>query len=257
MARVHSSAIIDPQAELAEGVEVGPYALIGPQVTVGPGCRIASHAILERNVRLGARCRVGSHSILGGDPQDLKYGNEETWVEVGADTVIREYVTVNRGTTQAGKTAVGQGCLLMSYVHLGHDCLVGDGAILSNSVQLAGHVHVAEKAVMGGMTGVHQFVRVGCYAFVGGFSSVVKDVPPYTKADGSPARLYGLNTIGLQRHGFARETREALKQAYRLFFRSSINISQALERARIELPPLPEVERFVAFIEGSERGVVV
>ncbi len=254
---VHATALVAADAELAGDVEVGPYAVVGPRVRVGAGCRIGAHAILERQVRLGAHCRVGPHSVIGGDPQDLKFQGEETWVEVGDGTVIREFVTVNRGTSQSWKTSIGTGCLLMSYVHLGHDCHVGDGVILSNNVQLAGHVQIEARAILGGMTGVHQFVRIGSFAFIGGFSKVAKDVPPYTKVDGNPARLFGLNSIGLQRNGFSREAQDALKQAYRLFFRSSLNIGQALERARLELPALPEVQAFVAFIEASERGVLV
>jgi UDP-N-acetylglucosamine acyltransferase len=257
VATVHPTALVDPSARLDADVEVGPYALVGPQVVVGPGCRIGAFAILERNVRLGARVRVGPHSVIGGDPQDLKWRGEETWVEIGDGTVIREYVTVNRGTAESGSTTVGRACLLMSYVHLGHDCHLGDDVILSNSVGLAGHVHVDARAIIGGMTGVHQFVHIGPYAFIGGMAKVTKDVPPYVKADGNPARLFGLNTIGLQRHQFPREVVETLKQAYRLFFRSSLNISQAVARARAELPDLEEVRTFVGFIEASERGVLV
>jgi len=254
---IHPTAIVAPDAELAAGVEVGPNAIIGPRVTVGARTRIGAHAILERNVRLGADCAVGAGSILGGDPQDLKYNGEETWVEIGDGTVIREYVTINRGTVRSGRTSVGAECLIMTYAHVAHDCHVGDGVILSNGVGLAGHVTIEERAILGGMTGVHQFVRIGAYAFVGGMTKVTKDVPPYCKADGNPIRLYGLNTIGLQRSGFPRETIDELKKAYRLFFRSDFNISQAQARARTDLASLPEVEAFVGFIEGSERGVLV
>ena len=255
--RIHPTALIAPDAELADDVEVGPHAVIGPNVTVGPGVVIGPGAVLEHFVRLGARCRVGTGSILGGDPQDLKFKGEETWVEIGEGTVIREYTTINRGTTQSYKTTVGRDCLLMSYVHLGHDCHVGDRVVLSNMVQLAGHVHVDERATLGGMTGVHQFVHIGAYAFIGGFSKIAKDVPPYMKVDGNPARPYGLNVIGLRRNGFSRETIAGLKQAYKHFFRSSYNISQALERAAAELPRTPEVERMVEFVRSSRRGVLL
>ncbi len=254
-AGVHPTAIVDPAAQLGAGTEVGPWALVGPQVVTGPSCRIAARAVLERNVRLGARVRVGIGSIVGGDPQDLKYAGEETWVEIGDDTVVREYATVNRGTKESGSTTIGRGCLIMTTVHVGHDCHIGDGVILSNAVGLAGHVHIGDRAIIGGMTGVHQFVHIGPHAFIGGFAKVNKDVPPYVKADGNPARLYGLNTVGLQRHGFPQETLEALKKAYRLFFRSEYNVSQALERWHADVPPVPEVETFVRFIAASERGV--
>ncbi len=256
-ATVHPTAIVAPDAQRGDGVEVGPFAIIGPQVTVGRGSRIAARAILDQNVRLGEECRVGVGSILGGPPQDLKYAGEETWVEIGDGTVIREYCTINRGTTQSRVTRLGKHCLVMTYVHIAHDCHIGERVILTNGVQLAGHVTVDQCAIISGLTPVHQFVKIGAYAFIGGMSRVTKDVPPYTKAVGNPMKLYGLNAVGLQRHGFAPETIVELKKAYRLFFRSGLNISQALERARAELSPLPEVETFLSFIEASARGVLV
>lgn len=255
--KIHPTAIVSADAAIAADVEVGPYAVIGPGVSVAARSVIGAHAILERNVRLGTECRIGPGSILGGDPQDLKFKGEETWVEIGDGTVVREYSTINRGTTQSGCTTVGTDCLLMSYVHVAHDCHIGDGVVLSNGIQLAGHVTIDARASVGGMTGVHQFVRIGTLAFVGGFSKVAKDVPPYTRADGNPSRLYGLNTVGLRRHGMPRATIDELKKAYRLFFRSDLNISQAHERVQTELARLPEVATFVRFIAGSERGVLV
>jgi UDP-N-acetylglucosamine acyltransferase len=252
---IHSTAIVSPEAELGEDVSVGPSAIIGPHVTVGDGCEIGAHAILEKYVRMGARCRVGPGSIVGGDPQDLKYKGEETWAEIGEDTIIREYVTINRGTTQSRLTRLGKGCLVMTYVHVAHDCHIGDGVILSNGVGLAGHITIGDKAIIGGMTGVHQFVRIGAHAFIGAAGRIRKDVPPFCKAD--DGKIYGLNTIGLQRSGFTPETIAALQQAYRLFYRSSLNIRQALDRAKDDLPRLAEVDAFVAFIEQSERGVMV
>ena len=256
MARtIHPTAIVSPEAEVGEDVSVGPSAIVGPHVSVGDGCEIGAHAILEKYVKMGARCRVGPGSIVGGDPQDLKYKGEETWAEIGEDTIIREYVTINRGTTQSRVTRLGKGCLVMTYVHVAHDCHIGDGVILSNGVGLAGHITIGDKAIIGGMTGVHQFVRIGSHAFIGAAGRIRKDVPPFCKAD--DGKIYGLNTIGLQRSGFTPETIAALQQAYRLFYRSSLNIRQALERAKDDLPKLPEVDAFVAFIEQSERGVMV
>jgi len=254
---IHPTAIVDPGAVLGEGVTVGPYALIGPQVTIGPRTKIAARAIVERNVRLGADCLVGTGSIVGGDPQDLKFKGEETWVEIGDGTVIREYVTVNRGTAQSFKTSVGRKCLLMSYVHVAHDCHLGDEVIVSNAVQMAGHITIGDYVTISGLTPIHQFVKIGAYAFIGGLSRVTKDVPPFVKAAGSPMKLYGLNTVGLQRRGFAPETMRELKRAYMLFFQSDLNLSQALERARAELAPLPEVALLIKFVEESERGVLV
>ncbi len=253
--RIHPSAVVDRDAELAPGVEVGPFAIIGPGVSVGPDCRIGPHATLERNVRMAAGVRVGQGSVLGGDPQDLKYRGEETWVEIGEGTVIREYTTINRGTTATGLTRVGSDCFLMSYVHLAHDCHIGDGVIIANGTQLAGHVTIEDRATLSGLVAVHQFGTIGTYAFVGGCSRVNQDIPPYVKAVGNPIELYGLNTIGLQRAGFPNEIIGALKRAYRLFFNSDFNLSQAAERARTDLPSTPEVERFITFVESSERGV--
>lgn len=256
-ARIHPTAIVDPGAELGTDVEIGPYAVVGPGVTLGDRCVVASRAILERNVRLGADCRVGTGSILGGDPQDLKFKGEETWVEVGEGTVVREYTTVNRGTAQSFRTSIGRKCLLMSYVHVAHDCHIGNEVILSNVVQLAGHITIGDCVTVSGLTPIHQFVKIGAYAFIGGLSRVTKDVPPFVKAAGSPMRLYGLNTIGLQRRGFAPETMRELKKAYMLFFQSDLNVTQALERARTELAQLPEVVLLIKFVEESERGVLV
>lgn len=253
--RIHPTAIVDPGAQLGADVQVGPYAIIGPHVTVGDGTLIGSHAVLERYVRMGARCKVNAGAVIGGDPQDLKFKGEETWAEIGDDTVIREYVTVNRGTTQSYRTSVGKGCLLMSYVHLGHDCHVGDGVIISSTTGLAGHVTVGDRAIINGMVGIQQFLRIGTFAYVGGHSAVRKDIPPYCKTDGD--RVLGLNRIGLQRSGMSAETLAALTTAYRLFYRSRLNIGQALERAKVELPSVPEVQVFVSFIESSEKGVAV
>jgi UDP-N-acetylglucosamine acyltransferase len=252
---IHPTALIDPSAELGEGVAIGPYAIIGPQVSVGDRCRLGPRVTLQQNVRLAEDVSIGDGSILGGDPQDLKYGGEETWVEIGSQTIIREYSTINRATSATFKTTVGARCFIMTYVHLAHDCQVGDDVVIANATQCAGHVTIHDRAILSGLNAVHQFVTIGTYAFVGGGSRVNQDIPPYVKAVGNPMELYGLNSIGLQRAGFPGETVAALKRAYRLFFNSDLNLSQALERARSDLPAFPEVERFLAFVESSERGV--
>ncbi len=256
-AAVHATAIVDPGADIAEDVSIGPYAIVGPGVTIGSGTRVAAHAVIERDTAIGDRCEVHYGAVIGGDPQDLKYEGEATTCVIGDRTVIREYVTVNRGTRAQGTTQVGDECLLMAYVHIAHDCVVGDHVILSNAVNLAGHVHVDDWAIIGGMTPVHQFTRIGAHAFVGGCSRVQKDVPPFVKAAGNPAALFGLNVVGLDRRGFPENVKAELKRAYRLFFNSKLNITQALARARSELHPYPEVDRFLSFIEASERGVTV
>jgi UDP-N-acetylglucosamine acyltransferase len=252
---IHPTALVDPSAKLGTGVTVGPWAIIGPQVTVGDHCRIGPRATLQRNVRLAEDVLIGDGAIVGGDPQDLKYGGEETWVEIGRGTIIREYSTINRGTAATLKTTVGARCFIMSYVHLAHDCHVGDDVVIANATQCAGHVTIHDRAILSGLNAVHQFVTIGTYAFVGGGSRVNQDIPPYVKAVGNPMELYGLNSLGLQRAGFSGETVAALKRAYRLFFNSDLNLSQAMERARSDLPAFPEVERFLTFVESSERGV--
>jgi UDP-N-acetylglucosamine acyltransferase len=256
-ATIHPTAVVDPSAEIGSGVEVGPFALIGPGCQVGDGCVIAPRATLERDVILAPRVRVGSGSILGGEPQDLKFRGERTTVEIGEGTVIREYSTINRGTAHSLKTVVGRDAFIMTYVHLAHDCRIGDGVILANGVQLAGHVEIEDKAILSGLTAVHQFVRIGRHAFIGGCSRVSKDIPPFIKAVGNPVQLYGLNTVGLQRSGFSEETIRELKRAYRLFFRSELNITQALERMQQDLDSSVEVRELVRFLEASGRGVVV
>jgi UDP-N-acetylglucosamine acyltransferase len=252
---IHPTALVDPTAELGRDVSVGPFSIVGPNVIVGEGCRLGPRVTLHQNVRLADEVSVGDGSILGGDPQDLKYRGEETWVEIGTGTIIREYSTINRATAATFKTTVGARCFIMSYVHLAHDCHVGDDVVIANATQCAGHVTIHDRAVLSGLNAVHQFVTIGTYAFVGGGSRVNQDIPPYVKAVGNPMELYGLNSVGLQRAGFPAETVAALKRAYRLFFNSDLNLSQALERARSELPGVPEVDRFLAFVESSERGV--
>ncbi len=254
---IHRTALIDPTAQLGTDVSVGPYSVIGPRVTVGDRTSVAGHAVIERNTRVGEGVRIGYGTVIGNDPQDLKYKGEETWVEVGDGTIIREYCTINRGTTATGKTTVGERCFLMTYVHVAHDCHVGNDVIIANSVQMAGHVTVDDRAIISGLTPIHQFVRIGTYAFVGGASRVNQDVPPYTKAVGNPVHLYGLNSVGLQRAGFPPEVKLALKRAYRLLFNSDLTVSQGIARARVELPQVPEVENFLKFIEASQRGVLV
>ena len=257
MSGIHPTALVAADARIGADVTIGAFAIVGENCTLGDGCVVSARATLERNVTLGANVKVGTGTILGGDPQDLKFKGEPTVVEIGDDTTIREYATINRGTSQSFRTTVGRNCLVMSYVHLGHDCHVGDGVILSNGVQLAGHVTIEEKATISGLVAVHQFARIGRFSFVGGMSRVSKDVPPFIKAVGNPIKLYGLNSVGLQRNGFPDEVIRELKRAYRLFFRSELNVSQALERARAELQAYPEVEALIRFVDESGRGVVI
>ena len=257
MTTIHPTAIVSPNAQVGAGVTVGPGVIIGDGCEVGDECVLEPRSVLERNVRLSSGVRVGIGSVLGGDPQDLKFKGEETWVEIGEGTRIREYTTINRGTSHSFRTTVGKGCFLMSYVHLAHDCHLGDGVIISNGTQLAGHVTIEDRAILSGLVAVHQFVKIGRHSFVGGCSRVAKDVPPFLKAVGNPVKLYGLNSVGLQRSGFDENVIRELKRAYRLFFRSELNVSQAMEKAATELSHYPEVDHFLRFLEESGRGVII
>lgn len=254
---IHPSAVIDRHAELGTAVSVGPYAIIGPNVTIGDQTEIGPHVVIEGDTVLGRRCTVASGAVLGTAPQDRKYRSEATSLVVGDRTIIREYVTINRGTTARGTTQVGCDCFLMAYAHVAHDCTLEDGVTLANAVQLAGHVLIEANATISGLTPVHQFVRIGTYAFVGGGSRVPQDVPPYARAAGNPLRLYGINTVGLTRAGFAPQVRRALKHAYRLLFNSELSTLDAVETLQREAEHVPEVMRLLAFVTASERGVLV
>jgi UDP-N-acetylglucosamine acyltransferase len=257
VADVHATAIIDPGAELGADTVIGPFCVIGPGVTIGDGTHLGAHVVIERDTVLGERCRVHAGAVLGGDPQDLKYGGEASQLVVGDRTVIREGVTLNRGTAARGRTEIGSDCLLMAYAHVAHDCEIGDHVVIANGVAMGGHVRIDEWVTVGGLTAIHQFVRIGAHAFIGGSAAVQKDVVPYVKAASNPLKLYGLNVVGLERRGFSGEVRSELRRAYRLLFQSKLNVSHAVEQARRELTITPEVERFLGFIEGSERGITV
>ena len=254
---IHPSAVIDRHAELGTAVSVGPYAVIGPHVTIGDQTKIGPHVVIEGDTVLGRCCTVASGAVLGTPPQDHKYRGEPTSLVVGDGTIIREYVTINRGTAARGTTQVGRDCYIMAYAHVAHDCTLEDCVTLANAVQLAGHVLIESYATISGLTPVHQFVRIGTYAFVGGGSRVPQDVPPYARAAGNPLRLYGINTIGLTRAGFAPEVRHALKHAYRLLFNSELSMLEAVEALQHETAHIPEVQRLLTFVTASERGVLV
>jgi UDP-N-acetylglucosamine acyltransferase len=254
---VHPTAIVDADARIGADVVVGPQCVIGPGVVIGPGTRIGPRVTIERDTTVGADCRIFTGAVLGSDPQDLKYDGEPTSLVVGDRTVIREYATLNRGTAASGRTRVGSDCLLMAYTHVAHDCEVGDHVILSNAVNMAGHVVIDDWAIVGGMTPIHQFVRIGRHSFIGGGSRIPQDVPPFCRAAGNPPKLYGLNSVGLERRGFSAETRQQLKQAYRAVFMSGLNVGQGVERAEAAGSLAPEVRDFLDFIRSSERGITI
>lgn len=252
---VDPSARIDPGAELGKDVHVGPWCWIGPHVKLGDGCRLDSMVRLDGWTEIGADNHFHQGAVIGSPPQDLKYRGAPSKVVIGDGNVFREYSTVNRATEEGEVTRIGSRCLIMAYAHVAHNCEVGDHVILANSANLAGHVEVGDYAIIGGVTPVHQFVKIGCHSIIGGGCRVPVDVAPYTKAAGNPLRIFGLNTVGLERRGFSKEAQDALKRVYRIFFRSPLLKEQAIARIREEVPDLPEVRTFIDFVNRSERGL--
>lgn len=254
--KIHPTALVDPKAEISTDVEIGPYSIIGKHVRIHRGTTIGSHTVIDGWTEIGEDCRLSSFCSVGFPPQDLKYGGEETHLRIGDRNVIREYSTLHRGTAQGGgETVLGSDNFLMAYVHVAHDCHVGNQIIMANGATLGGHVHVDDYAVLGGLTGVHQYVRIGAYAMVGGCSKVLLDIPPFVSANGNRASLYGLNLIGLHRHGFDDGRIQNLKRAYQLLFRSHLRLSVALQKIQEELPHASDVKQLVAFIQDSQRGI--
>ncbi|MBI3079616.1 MAG: acyl-ACP--UDP-N-acetylglucosamine O-acyltransferase [Deltaproteobacteria bacterium] len=253
---IHPGAVVHPDAKLGPGVTVGPYAVIGEHVVIGAGTTIGPHAVIEGWTEIGQECRIAQFACIGGPPQHLEYRGEETRVVIGNRNVIREFVTIHRGTVRGGaRTVIGDDNYLMAYAHVAHDCEVGNHVIMANCASLAGHILIEDYAVLGGLAGIHQFARIGAHALVGACSGVSQDVPPYVHATGNRATPHGLNTVGLKRHGFSEETLRTLEQAYKLLYRSGLTLQEALDQIQQQLRG-PEVEHFVAFIKASERGVV-
>jgi UDP-N-acetylglucosamine acyltransferase len=253
---VHKTAIIDPKAEIGADVFVGPYTVIEEDVIISDGTKIGPHAYIASGTRIGKNCQVHHGAVVGTVPQDLKFENEKTTLEIGDNTIIREFASLNRGTKDKWKTVVGSNCLVMMYVHIAHDCEIGNNVILANSVNIAGHVVIEDFVSIGGLVPVHQFVRIGKHSFIGGGWRVPKDVPPYILASGEPMTYTGLNIVGLKRRGFTDAQLEPLKKTYKLFYRSGLNTTQALERIKQEVEMTKEVKDVIEFIEKSERGVV-
>jgi UDP-N-acetylglucosamine acyltransferase len=252
---IDATAVVAPHAQLGVGVRIGPYAIVGENVRVGDHTVIGPHAVLDGWTEIGAECTIHVGAVVGVEPQDLKYDGARSWVRIGQGNVIREYSTIHRATEVDGETRIGDYNLLMAYVHVAHNCAIGDHVILANAVNLAGHVVIEDFAIVGGVTPIHQFVRIGSHSFIGGGSRVPQDIPPYVRCAGNPLRVAGLNSVGLARRGFSPEVVAELKRAYRVIYRSDLNVSQALERIRAELKPYPEVLNFVGFIASSERGI--
>jgi UDP-N-acetylglucosamine acyltransferase len=252
---IHPTATIHPKAELGQDVDIGPYAVIGEHVRLGDGTRVGPHAVIDGWTAIGRHCDVGVGAVLGGAPQDLKYRGQRSFLRVGDHSCIREYVTVHRSAEEDGTTSIGSRVFLMAYTHVAHDCRLGDHVIMVNYAGLSGYVEVEDRAFISGHNAVHQFVRIGYLAMVSGASRVVKDVPPFMIAEGNPTRIRGLNVVGMRRLGLAPQARAELRQAYRLLYRSGLNVSQALERLRRAGTTGSEVQRLIAFVEAAKRGI--
>ena len=261
MTRVHPTALVDPQAELADDVEVGPYAIVGPQVRVGAGSSVGAHTVLSGRTTIGRNNRIFPHAAIGGVPQDMKYAGEDTELVIGDGNTIREFCTFNIGTAQGGGvTRVGSDNWVMAYAHVAHDCRVGDHCILANGVTLAGHVELGDWVILGGLTAVHQFGRVGSHAMAGGGTILVQDLPPYVICNGNPAAAHGLNSEGLKRRGFSAEAIATLRRAYKVLYKEGLTAAAACEqllRMADEVPACAADLRALAdFVGSSTRGIV-
>lgn len=253
---IHPTAIIDSNTKIGSNVTIGPYSIIKGNIIIGSGTIIGPHVVIDSYTEIGNDCHIFQYASIGAEPQALKFEGEETWVKIGSRTIIREFATINRGTGFGGGiTEVGEENFIMAYAHIAHDCKTGKNVILANVATLAGHVTVGDYATIGGLAAVHQFVKIGDYAYISGKAAVNKDIPPYTIGSGDRAKLYGLNHIGLKRHGFSEETLAILKKTYQLIFRKDFHLKEALEKAQAEIKQIPEVVNFINFIKSSERGI--
>ncbi|MDD2703291.1 MAG: acyl-ACP--UDP-N-acetylglucosamine O-acyltransferase [Candidatus Omnitrophica bacterium] len=255
-ALVHPTAVISKKAGLGKGVEVGPYTVIDGNVSIGEGTVIGAHCVIIGNTSVGKNCRIYTGAVVGAPPQDLKYKGEKSFLVIGDNNTIREYATINPGTGDGGRTIIGDNNLFMANAHVAHDCVIGNQCVLVNAATLAGHVVIEDKVLISGLTAVHQFVRVGKLAIVGGCTKVVQDIPPFSTCDGHPARIYGLNLIGLKRNNIPRDTIDRLKHAYKVIFRSGLTIKNALSKMEQEDLSDKEVAHLVDFLKRkSSRGV--
>jgi UDP-N-acetylglucosamine acyltransferase len=253
--QIHPTAIVSKQAHLADDIEVGPYSIIGDKVTIGAGTKIGAFCNIEGSTRIGKRCQVFTGAVIGSKPQDLKYKNAVSFLEIDDDNIIREYCTFNLGTGDGGKTVVGSGNLFMAYSHIAHDCVVGSNCIIANNGTLAGYVTIEDKAVVGGLVAIHQFVKIGTLSIIGGCSKVVQDIPPYSTCDGHPTKVYGLNIVGLRRAGLSPEVITELGSAFKILFNSGLTAKHALEKIQSEVHTSPEILNLINFMQNSQRGI--
>ena len=253
--KIHETAVIYPGARLGRDVEIGPYSVIGENVFIGDGTKIGSHVVIEGWTTIGKDCQIHHGACVGNAPQDLKFQGEKTYVYIGDNTIIREFVTINRATGEGEETRIGSNCLLMGTVHIAHNCVIGNNVVISNHAGLAGHVTVEDRAIISGLSGVHQFVKIGRNAMVGGASKVVQDVPPFVIADGRPARICGLNSVGIARAGLSEDVRKNLKRAYRMLYRSGMKLSDAIVAMEQELDSSEPVDHLLRFLRNVNRGI--
>jgi UDP-N-acetylglucosamine acyltransferase len=253
---IHPTAVVDATAEIGADCEIGPHCVVGPDVALGDGCRLLNNVSIAGPAKIGARNTFFPFASIGQRTQDLKYAGEPTFLEIGSDNTFRECCTVNRSTTAATTTIIGNHNSFLAYSHVAHDCIVGNHVVSSNNGTLAGHVVVEDHAVIGGLSAVHQFCRIGQHAILGGCTKIVQDVPPFMIADGNPAELRGINQVGLERRGFDAETIRSLREAYRLLCRANLNVKQACDAIREKITMSPHLTHLVAFIEASKRGIV-
>ena len=251
---VHPTAIIHPTAQISASVEIGPYAVIGENVVIKEQSKIASHAVIEY-AEIGSACQIFPHAFIGTAPQDLKYRGEKTKVIIGDGTIIRECVTVNRGTTYSGQTIIGKKCLLMAYAHVAHDCILEDEVILANSVAVAGHVRIDFATIVGGLSGIHQFVHIGKLTMIGAGSMVPLDVPPFCTVAGDRAKIVGLNLEGMRRRHYSKNVIDAIKKIYRQVFISKKTLAQTIQNIETKLKPQDDAKKFIEFIKNSQRGI--
>jgi UDP-N-acetylglucosamine acyltransferase len=247
---------IHPEAQIADNVVIEPFACIHKNVIIDEGTWIGSHVTIMEGARIGKNCKIFPGATISSIPQDLKFSGEDTTVEIGDNTIIREYVTISRGTVERYRTSIGKNSLLMAYVHVAHDCIIGDHCILVNAVQIAGHVKVDDWAIIGGATSIHQYVKIGCHVMVAGGSLVRKDVPPYTKAAREPLSYSGINSIGLRRRGFSNDKINEIQEIYRQIYLKGLNNSKALNVVELEMPSSTERDEIINFIRNSDRGIM-
>ena len=252
---IHPTALISKKAKLGQGVCVGPYAVIGDEVVIGEGTVIGAHCVVSGKTTLGEHCQVFTGAVLGSPPQDLKYKGKNSFLEIGNENIIREYVTINLGTEDNSRTVVGNNNFIMAYSHIAHNCTVGDNCVIANCGTLAGYVNLEDKVVVGGMVAIHQFTRVGSLSIIGGCSKVVSDVPPYSTCDGHPARVYGINVVGLRRHSVDGSIIKQLGHAFKILFNSGLSLPNALQKLSGEEFTSVEVSHLIEFVKNSKRGV--